>query len=215
MVLRDLLLASLTGCHLHVAHVSTKGSVRAIRDAKSRGVRVTCEAAPHHFSLTDAALSAYDTNLKMNPPLRTQEDVEAVIQGLADGTIDCIASDHAPHSVLEKDVEFTSAAFGILGLETSVGLSLEKLVKTGQLALPRLVERMSVAPAKILRLAGKGSLAPGSDADVTVLDPTAAWTVDVQKFQSVSKNSPFHGWNLTGRAVLTVASGRVVHRDGV
>jgi len=191
-----------------VAHVSTKGSVRVIRNAKARGVQVTCETAPHYFTLTDEAVRGYDTNAKMNPPLRTEEDRLAIHEGLADGTIDAIATDHAPHHLDEKDIEFNLALNGIIGLETSLPLSLA-LVADGVLTLPALVEKMSCAPARILGL-DRGTLKPGTVADITVIDPESEWTVEAENLSSKSKNSPFIGWNLKGRAAYTILAGKIV-----
>ncbi|MBN2397091.1 MAG: dihydroorotase [Deltaproteobacteria bacterium] len=207
MVARDIDLVRFTGTRIHIAHVSTAGSVRAVREAKSAGVDVTAETAPHYFTLTDEALRGFSTNCKMYPPLRGADDVEAIKEGLSDGTIDAIASDHAPHSSVEKDVEFAYAANGIIGMETSLSLSL-KLVHDGLLTMPQLIERMSTNPARILKIP-KGSLKPGSDADITVIDPDAKWTVDTGTFRSKSRNCPFHGWNLTGRAVMTIVAGEI------
>jgi dihydroorotase len=211
MVTRDLTLAEYTGTSVHIAHVSTAGSVRLIREAKTRGVRVTAETAPHYLTLTDDALRSYDTNLKVNPPLRSRRDVEALKEGLRDGTIDVIASDHAPHATTEKDVEFEYAASGMVGLETSLGLGL-KLVEEGVLTLRDLVLKMSTKPAAILRIPG-GTLKAGSPADLTVIDPLREWTVDVKAFKSRSRNSPFHGWKLKGKAVLTIVGGEIKHRE--
>lgn len=209
-VFRDCELARLTGARLHIAHVSTAGAVEIIRRAKAQGAPVTAETAPHYFSLTDEAVRGFNTNAKMNPPLRTANDVAAIKQGLADGTLDCIATDHAPHSVLEKEVEFDQAANGIIGLETAVGLSL-RLVAAGVLTLPQLVAKLSTNPARILGVRG-GTLREGAPADITVLNLHQPWTVDVAAFKSKSRNSPFHGWQLPGRAVLTVVGGEVVYR---
>jgi dihydroorotase len=206
MVARDLLLAELTGARLHLQHLSTAGSVRLLREAKARGVKVTAETCPHYFTLTDAAVRGYDTNFKMNPPLRSEADRLAVIAGLADGTIDAIASDHAPHSLVEKEVEFSAAANGIVGLATILPLSL-RLVADGKISPLRLVELLSANPARILRVGG-GSLKPGAVADVTVIDPEAAWTVDKTKFQSKSRNTPFDGWKVKGRAKLVIVGGK-------
>jgi dihydroorotase len=206
---RDVYLAELTGSPLHVAHVSTKGSVRIIRNARTRGVQVTCETAPHYFTLTDEAVRGYNTNAKMNPPLRAEEDRLAIREGLADGTIDAIATDHAPHHLDEKDIEFNLAMNGIIGLETSLPLSLA-LVADGVLTLPALVEKMSCAPARILGL-DRGTLKPGVVADITVIDPEREWTVEEEKLASKSKNSPFLGWNLKGRAAYTILAGKVVN----
>lgn len=206
---REVYLAEFTNSPLHIAHVSTKGSLRIIRNAKARGVKVTCETAPHYFSLTDDAVRGYNTNAKMNPPLRTADDVAAVKEALADGTIDAIATDHAPHHLDEKDVEFNVALNGIIGLETSLPLSL-KLLDEGVLTLPVLVEKMSCNPAKILGI-DRGTLKAGAVADITVIDPNATWTVEADKLASKSKNSPFLGWEMKGAAAYTVVSGRVVY----
>lgn len=207
---RDVYLAEFTGSPLHIAHVSTKGSLRIIRNAKARGVQVTCETAPHYFSLTDEAVRGYDTNAKMNPPLRTADDVAAVKEALKDGTIDAIATDHAPHHLDEKDVEFNEALNGIIGLETSLPLSLG-LVEEGVLTLPALVEKMACNPAKILGI-NRGTLKAGSVADITVIDPNAVWTVEADKLASKSKNSPFLGREMKGAAAYTIVSGKVVYK---
>jgi dihydroorotase len=209
MVARDILLAELTGAHLHIAHVSTAGAVRLVRDAKARGVRVTAEVTPHHLLLTEEAVRGFDSNTKMNPPLRTKRDAEVLLEALIDGTIDCIATDHAPHAASEKEGEYDLAAFGIVGLETAVGLLLDRLVRTGALPLATLVARLSRDPARLLGLPG-GSLAAGAPADVTILDLEAAWTVDPTRFQSKSRNSPFGGWAITGRPWRTIVGGRIV-----
>jgi dihydroorotase len=207
---RDLALAELTGARVHLAHVSCAGSVEAIVRAKARGVACTAETAPHYLFLCDEDVGAYDTHRKMNPPLRSAEDRQAVRNALAQGVIDLVATDHAPHSVLEKEVEFDLAAFGVVGLETSLGLML-KLVEERVLTLPELVERMSAAPARALGLAG-GRLAKGAPADVTVIDTQRPWRVEPERFRSQSRNTPFAGWELPGRAVLTICGGRVTHR---
>jgi dihydroorotase len=211
MVSRDLMLAELTGAKLHIAHVSAADSVRCIRDAKKRGVLVTAETAPHYFSLTEAALLDYNTNAKMNPPLRTKNDVEAICEGLRDGSIDAIATDHAPHSILEKDIEFDAAANGIIGMETSLPLSL-KLVRNGILDPMTLIAKMSTNPARIIGLPA-GQLKPGASADVTVIDPEVSFTVDANSFKSKARNCPFDGWNLQGKAALTIVEGRIIHRS--
>ena len=211
MVFRDLALAGLTGARLHIAHVSTAGAVELIRRAKAAGLQVSAETAPHYFSLTDAAVGGYDTNAKVNPPLRGAADLAAIKEGLRDGALDAIASDHAPHSTLEKDLEFEAAAFGLIGLETSLGLSL-KLVHEGVLSLSQLIAKMSLNPARILGLAG-GTLAVGAPADLTLIDLNREWTVDVGKFASKSRNCPFHGWTLKGRAVMTVVGGKIVSSE--
>jgi dihydroorotase len=209
MVARDVLLAELTGAHVHIAHLSTAGAVRLVRDAKARGVRVTAEVTPHHLVLTEEAVRDFDSNTKMNPPLRTKRDVEVLLEALIDGTIDCIATDHAPHAASEKEGEYDHAAFGIVGLETAVGLLLDRLVRTGALPLATLVSRLSRDPARLLGLPG-GSLAAGSPADVTILDLEAGWTVEPARFQSKSRNSPFGGWAITGRPWRTIVGGRIV-----
>ncbi|HZM28757.1 MAG TPA: dihydroorotase [Gemmatimonadales bacterium] len=211
MVARDLLLAELTGGHIHLCHMSTRGSVDLIRRAKDRGIRVTAEACPHHFALTHEACEGYDTNAKMSPPLREPEDREAIRQGLKDGTIDVIATDHAPHHYDAKEREFDDAPNGIIGLETALGLAITELVKTGLLSLAELVERMSSGPARIFGLPG-GTLAPGAPADVTVFDPDAEWTVHPQEFYSRSRNTPFGGRRLTGRANVTIVRGQVAYQ---
>ena len=211
MIGRDTALAESTGGRLHVMHVSTAGGVALVRAAKARGVRVTAEACPHHFTLTDESLRTFDANCKMSPPLRTAADVEAIIAGIADGTIDCIATDHAPHAREKKMLELDRAPFGILGLETAIGLSVTRLIVPGRLAWPRLVEAMSTLPARILGL-DRGTLRTGSPADVTIIDPDLDWKVDVKSFRSKSINSPFDGWTLRGRAVATIVAGRVKYR---
>jgi dihydroorotase len=204
---RDISLAELTGARLHIAHVSTAGSVRLVRDAKSRGVKITAETCPHYFSLTEEAVRGYNTMAKMNPPLRTADDVAAIKQGLKDGVIDVIATDHAPHAMDEKSGEFDYASFGVVGLETAVGLSL-KLVLEGMLTLNDFVSKMSSNPAKILKL-NKGTLSVGADADITIIDPNIEWTVDSARFKSKSKNTPFNDWKLKGIAVQTIVGGRI------
>jgi dihydroorotase len=211
MVARDILLAELTGGHVHLCHMSTRGSVELIRRAKDRGIRVTAEACPHHFTLTHEACEGYNTNAKMNPPLREPEDREAIRQGLRDGTIDVICTDHAPHHYDAKEREFDDAPNGIIGLETALGLAMTELVESGLLSLAELVLRMSVLPARIFGLAG-GTLAPGAAADVVVLDPDARWVVRPELFYSKSRNTPFAGRELRGRADATIVRGRVVFR---
>ncbi len=206
---RDVLLAEYCQAPVHICHVSTKGAVQIIREAKARGVQVSCETAPHYFTLTDDAVRGYNTNAKMNPPLREADDVAAIKQGLKDGTIDCIATDHAPHHLDEKDVEFNEALNGIIGLETSLPLSLQ-LVEQGVLTLAQLVEKMSCKPAELLGL-GRGTLKAGSVADITVIDPTQQWTVTEAVLASKSKNSPWLGETMTGAAAVTVVGGKVVY----
>lgn len=209
IVLRDIVLAELTGVALHIAHVSTAGSVQAIREAKARGIRVTAETAPHYFTLTDEAVQTYDTHTKMNPPLRSSKDVAAVIAGLKDGTIDSIATDHAPQNVVEKEVEYELAANGIIGLETALPLAL-KLVQEGHLSLMQVIEKFTLRPAQILKLK-KGILQVGADGDLTLIDPQREMIVDINRFRSKSRNSPFHGWKIRGMAVMTVVAGKVVY----
>jgi dihydroorotase len=211
MVYRELALAELTGHHVHIAHVSTAAATDLIRQAKKRRVRVTAETTPHYFTLTEEAVAGYNTNAKMNPPLRTEEDRQAIRRGLQDGTFDAIATDHAPHSVLEKQVEFDLAANGIIGLETSLPLTLA-LVREGVISETRLVELMSSAPARILGVSG-GTLAIGGVADITVIDPGRKFIFTEKEVVSLSKNSPFLGWELQGKAVLTLLGGRITWDD--
>jgi dihydroorotase len=209
---RGILLSELTGSALHVAHMSARASLRAVRKGKEHGVRVTCEVAPHHFTLTDEALATpipYDTNTKMNPPLREVADRDAMLAGIADGTVDAIATDHAPHHYDEKNVEFDRAPFGIVGLETAVSLSLDRLVHAGVIRLPRLVELMSTNPARILRVSG-GTLSEGAPADMTILAPELRVRVQASKLRSRSKNTPFDGWELRGGVAATVGGGRTL-----
>jgi dihydroorotase len=240
IVARNIVLAETTGAHVHCQHLSAAGSVDLIRAAKKRGVPVTAEACPHHFTLTDSAVAGsesfwrtdgkgvyrgkgatefalpkwpnYDTNFKMNPPLRSAHDREAILEGLADGTIEVICSDHAPHSGYEKEVEFDYAPFGITGLETELALSLMQLYHTGRMKLPEVIARFTSGPAKLLKLA-KGTLRPGADADVTVIDPDQEWVFQRGDSLSKSKNTPFHGWTMKGRAVMTVVGGEIVWRE--
>jgi dihydroorotase len=212
---RDILLAEMTGGHVHVAHMSAWTTLEAVRQGKSRGVGVTCEVTPHHFSLTDELLGApipYDTNVKMNPPLREPRDRDAMLDGLRDGSIDVIATDHAPHHYDEKNVEFDRAPFGIVGLETAVSIALDLLVHRGLVSVRRLVELMSVNPARILRVPG-GSLAPGSPADLTILAPDLVVTIDRAQLKSKSKNTPYHGWTFRGGVAATMVSGRMVFQN--
>jgi dihydroorotase len=208
MVSRDLILAEMTGGKYHVAHLSTRRAVDMVRAAKARGLNITAEVTPHHFTLTDAAVSEYDTNAKMNPPLRSQEDVDALRAGVADGTIDAIASDHAPHHVNLKMLEFDRAPFGITGLETSVGLTLTQLNPS----LPRLIELFSLNPQKIMRIDPWG-IFEGSDAHLTILDLSRQWKFDVNESRSKSRNSPFHGWQMKGKAIGTIVAGKIVYED--
>jgi dihydroorotase len=210
MIARDLALLERTGGRLHIAHISTAGAVELVRQAKQRGLAVTAEATPHHFTLTESAVDGYNTNAKMNPPLRTPHDVAAVRRGLADGTIDAIATDHAPHHRDEKDVEFDQALNGIVGLETALPLALRMAEEAG-MSIADLVRLMSVNPARILGVPG-GSLAPGAPADVTVVDPSGTWTVDPMQLHSRSRNTPFAGMEMRGRAIVTIVGGRIVWR---
>jgi dihydroorotase len=211
IIARDIIIADYTGATLHIAHVSTAGAVRLIRDAKERDIRVTAETAPHYFTLTDEALRQFDTNAKVNPPLRTEEDVNAVKAGLKDGTIDAIASDHAPHASTDKEVEFEYATFGITGLETSLALSL-RLVDDGILTLNQLIFMMSKNPATILNIP-KGTLKIGADADITVIDRDKNWIVDRSRLRSKGKNTPFHGWTMKGKAVMTIMGGKITYQE--
>ena len=211
-VVRDILIAKETGAHIHIAHVSTKGAIEAVRRAKNEGISVTCEVTPHHFTLTDAAVEGYDTNTKMAPPLRSDEHLEAVIEGIKDGTIDAIASDHAPHHADEKALEYDRAPFGITGLETTVGLALTELVHNGVIGLERFVELCSSNPARILRLTDRGSLTAGYRADITILDPDLEWTYINSESRSKSRNSPFDGRKFRGCVVATIVGGRFVFK---
>jgi len=212
MVARDIILAKAAGARLHIAHVSTAGSVELIRRAKSEGVRVTAEATPHHFSLTDECVLGFDPNFKMNPPLRSKNDVEAVKKGLADGTIDAIASDHAPHAREEKDVEFPLAPVGVIGMESMLPLAVCELLEKGILDLSRLIAALSLNPARILGIP-KGTLADGADADVTLIDLKKEWVIDAEAFKSKSANCPFHGRRVRGKAVATIVGGKVFRND--
>jgi dihydroorotase len=213
MVARDILLAELAGAHLHLAHLSTAGAVRLVRDAKARGVRVTAEVTPHHLVLTDEAVRGWDPNMKMSPPLRTGRDVDALVEGLADGTIDCVATDHAPHARSEKEGEYDRAANGVVGLETAVAVLLDRLVRPGLLDLRTLIARMTSGPARLLNLPG-GTLAPGEPADFTILDLDRELTIDSATFRSKSRNTPFDGWKVRGGPVATVVGGKIVWRAG-
>lgn len=212
MAARDIRIAGLTGGKLHIAHVSTKGCVELIRRAKAKGINVTAEATPHHFTLTEESVKTFDTNTKVNPPLRTAEDVEAVRQGLKDGTIDAIVTDHAPHTIEDKELEYDYAAFGISGLETSLPLVITYLVNTGILTLSQAIEKMTINPANIMNIP-KGTLKPGRDADITIIDIEKSITVDTKKFKSKGKNSPFNGWELKGSIVMTIKGGNTVYEN--
>lgn len=203
IVSRDILMAEYTGGRIHIAHISTKNSVGLVREAKKKGIKVTAEVTPHHFTLTDDAVKTYDTNMKMNPPLRTQTDIDAIIKGLKDGTIDCIASDHAPHSIEEKESEFQFAPNGIVGLETIVGLSFTELLHKNKISIEELIKKLSINPRKILNIPIP-KFEVGALANFTILDPELVWTVDVSKFKSKSKNSPFDKRLLTGKAIAVI-----------
>jgi dihydroorotase len=215
MVERDISLAELAGAHVHIAHMSARQSLRAVRAGKARGVRVTCEVAPHHFTLTDDSLDGpvkYDTNLKMNPPLRAAADRDAMLEGIADGSVDVIATDHAPHHIDEKMVEFDLAPFGIVGLETAVPIVFDRLVHTGRISLKRMVELLSLNPARLLNVPG-GTLGEGAPADITILGPDMASTIEAATLVSKSKNTPFDRCHFTGGVVATIVGGRVVYRN--
>ncbi len=209
IVARDLLLTELTDSHYHVAHITTAEALRLVRDAKAKGLKVTCEVCPHHFALTDDAVRTFSTNAKMSPPLRSGRHVEAIKAGLRDGTIDAIATDHAPHTIQEKEQEFDYAPNGIIGLETAFGLTMTMLVEGEVLTLSQAIARLTCEPARVFNLP-KGTLSVGADADVTILDPSREWVVDVRKFASKSRNSPFHGWKLRGEVLATIMGGKVV-----
>ena len=209
MAARDILVAEAIGGRVHIAHISTRGTVELIREAKKRGVKVTCETCPHYFALTEEACMGFNTNAKMNPPLRTADDVAAIKEGLADGTIDCIVTDHAPHHPDEKQCEFGYAKNGIVGLETSLGLGIKCLVKEGVLTMSQLIEKMAVNPTHILGIA-KGSLAVGQAADITIFDPEKPWTVDITKLHSKGKNSPYDGFELFGKPEYVIVNGEVI-----
>jgi dihydroorotase len=213
-IARDIILAKTTNTSVHIAHVSTKGAVELIRQAKAEGVKVTCETCPHYFSLTEEAVIGYNTNAKMNPPLRTQSDVEAIIQGLADGTIDAIATDHAPHHIDEKNCEFELALNGIVGFETALSLGITYLVKQNHLTLEKLIAKMTCVPSDILGI-NKGTLSIGKPTDLIIIDEDKEYTVDVNKFYSKSKNSPFDGYKLFGTVEYTMVGGRFVVREGI
>jgi dihydroorotase len=209
MIARDVLLNRIIGCRYHVQHISTAHSVELIRRAKADGLPVTAEVAPHHLLLTDEDCRGYDTNFKMNPPLRTRADVDACIAGVIDGTIDLLATDHAPHRAEEKELEFASAPFGIIGLEGALALYIEALVTPGHITWTKLIEMMTVIPAKLI-CSDRGTLRPGSVADITIIDPDVSWTIDKHQFKSKSRNSPFHARTVKGRATHTIVNGRLV-----
>lgn len=212
-IARDIEIARYLGTRIHFMHISAARSVELVRRAKAEGIMVTCEATPHHFAITDELVKSFDTSTKVNPPLRAKADVDAIKAGLKDGTIDCIATDHAPHTHEDKEVDFDAAPPGIIGLETAFGLAMRELVMTGVLSLPQLVEKMSAAPARIMGLAGKGEIAVGKDADVVIVDSDRAWVVSKEDTFSKSKNSPFMGEKLKGRVLTTICGGKVVFQD--
>ena len=214
IVERDVKLAHQAGARLHVAHVSTAAGLKAVRRGRRNRARITCEVTPHHFTLVDENVGEYDTHCKMNPPLRSAADREALLVGLADGSVDAIATDHAPHAAHEKDVEFERAAVGVTGLETALGLAVLRLHKERRAPLIRVVELFSTGPARVLGLKGRGSLARGSAADVTLFDPAARWTFHASESRSRARNTPFDGWQLTGRVIATIVGGQFVYRVG-
>jgi dihydroorotase len=213
MIARDIEIARYLGTRIHFMHVSTARSVDLVRRAKAEGVAVTCEATPHHFSLTEEVVKSFDTSTKVNPPLRGAKDVAAIKAGLTDGTIDCIVTDHAPHTHEDKEVEYDAAPPGIIGLETAFALALKELVTPRLLTLPQLVDKMSAAPARIMGLANKGAIAVGKDADITILDLDKEWKVTKEDIVSKSKNTPFMGWTLKGRVSATICSGKIVYQE--
>jgi dihydroorotase len=211
---RDVTLAQqIRESRLHVAHLSTSDALKAVRRGKRAKARVTCEVTPHHFTLLDENVGEYDTNFKMNPPLRSGSDLEAILVALADGTVDAIATDHAPHAAHEKQVEFERASFGITGLETALGLAISKLHRDHKIPLTRIVELFTAGPARVFDLRGRGSLAKGNHADVTIFDPKKRWTYEAAKSCSLSHNTPFEGWQFTGKVVATVVSGKIVYGE--
>ncbi len=212
MAARDIMLAELTGAHIHIAHLSTRGAADLVRQAKGKGIHVTCEVCPHHFTLSDAACCDYDTNAKMSPPLRTEDDIEALLEAIVDGTVDCIVTDHAPHNPNEKMLEFDQAPFGIIGLESALGLVLTRLYHPGLISLKRVVELMSTQPAQLINQP-LGHLKAGAAADLTLFDTEAEWVYDLGQTKSMSRNSPFHGTALKGRVAATIVAGKVVYRS--
>ncbi len=211
MLQRDLTLVRATGARYHVCHISTARAVELVSQAKAAGLPVTAEVCAHHLVLTEAECASYDPNFKMNPPLRSQEDVDACRKGVADGTIDCLVTDHAPHGIQEKELEFSTAPFGVIGLETALPLFMKALLESGVMDWPAMIERMTVRPAKVISV-NKGTLAVGADADVTLIDPNCRWTIDASQFRSKSCNTPFNGWQVTGRAAVTIVGGEVKHQ---
>lgn len=210
MIARDIILAQKAGARIHIAHLSVKGAVDLVKEAKKKKVKVTAEVTPHHLFLTDACLETYDTNLKVNPPLRSKEDTQALVQAVKEGAVDVFSTDHAPHATDEKDVEFDIAPFGICGLETAVSLLLDRLVNKNVISLQKFIQMSSTNPALILRLENKGKISPGADADLTILNLHKEIVVDVKSFKSKSRNTPFHDWKLRGAAVMTIVGGKIV-----
>lgn len=208
MVARDIRLAEVTGGRVHIQHISTARSVELVREGKRRGVRVTAEACPHHFTLSEENLRTFDSNFKMNPPLRTWTDVESVIEGLKDHTIDLLATDHAPHSIEKKMREIDQAPFGVIGLETLLPITIKGLIEPGHLTWPEAIAKLTIAPASLLGIP-KGTLKPGADADVTIIDPEVVWSIDPAVFKSKSRNCPFAGWEVRGRAVMSIVAGEI------
>jgi len=213
MVQRDITVAAATGGHVHIAHISTAGAVAAVREGKKNGVKVTCEVTPHHFTLTDKEVTSYDTSTKVNPPLRSEADLQAVLAGIKDGTIDCIVSDHAPHTFDDKNVEYDYAPFGISGIETAVSLALDRLVTPGLITISRMISLFSTQPARILGLKNKGSLRVGADADITFLNPQKKMTVEGERFRSKGHNTPFNGWKLKGAPAGVIVGGRLIWHE--
>ena len=214
-VFRDISLAKMLNARIHIAHVSSGGTVALIKEAKSRNIKVSCEVTPNHFTLTEEAIRDYDTNTKVNPPLRSGDDIKAIKRGLADGTIDVIATDHAPHTITEKEYEYDNAPFGIIGFETAIGLALTELVHSKVLSLSQLIEKLSCNPAKILGFETKGTLKIGSDADITIIDENKEWIVDVNRFLSKSKNCPYHNRRLKGKVIATIVNGKIVFCNSI
>jgi len=212
IVARNILLSEKIDHYIHCQHLSASGSVRLMREARKRGVKISGEVCPHHITLTDEAIGSFDTNYKMNPPLRSQQDIDDLLAGIADGTITILASDHAPHCGFEKEVEFDQAPFGIVGLETELSLFMKALVEAKVISINRMIEMLTVEPAKLIHL-DKGHLSPGADGDVTIIDPDLQWTVDKTQFASKGRNTPYHGWELTGRAIYTIVAGKIVWRN--
>ena len=214
-VFRDISLAKMLNTRIHIAHLSSVGTVELIKEAKTRNIKVSCEVTPNHFTLTEQTINGYDTNTKVNPPLRSDGDIQAIKNGLADGTIDVIATDHAPHTITEKEYEYDNAPFGIIGFETAIGLAITELVHSKVLSLSQLIEKLSCNPAKILGFETKGTLKIGADADITIIDENKEWVVDINRFLSKSKNSPYHNRKLKGKVMATIVGGKIVFHDSI